>query len=198
MPRVGRVALRPLYATRDMRRAVVVDKALPTFRQQRRRDDVQLPRREWRGWRLCCCRLAGPRVPAGDVGHQAHWPRRHGSNCDGHHRGCQCRAVRWPVLPKSHGVPGEVPAGRSLGHHPAVRRVSFGSSALLLPLCCTVVVASSGGPCSSASRPCPGGRAGGAGCGKPCAPRRSGCVLYGFCRQCFGASRGRRKSWCRF
>ena len=34
-----------------------------------------------------------------------------------------------------------------------------------LPLCCTVVAASSGGPRCSASGPCPGGRAGGTGCG---------------------------------
>ena len=33
MPRVGRVALRPLYATRHLRLAVVVDKTLPAVRQ---------------------------------------------------------------------------------------------------------------------------------------------------------------------
>ena len=59
---------------------------------------------------------------------------------------------------------------------PQFVRSGSAPSALLLPLCCTVVVVLSGGPCSSASGPCPGGRAGGAGCGKPCAPRRSGCV----------------------
>ena len=42
-------------------------------------------------------------------------------------------------------------------------------SALLLPLCCTVVVMLSWGPCCSASGPCLGGKAGGAGCGKLCA-----------------------------
>ena len=52
-------------------------------------------------------------------------------------------------------------------------------SALLLPLCCTVVDVSSRGPCCIASGPCPGERAGGAGCRKLCAPRRSGCVWYG-------------------
>ena len=40
VPRVGCIALRPLYAFRDLRRAVVVDEALPAVRQQRRRDDV--------------------------------------------------------------------------------------------------------------------------------------------------------------
>ena len=70
--------------------------------------------------------------------------------------------------------------------------------ALLVPLCCTAVIVLSGGPCSSAPLPCPCGRAGGAGCGKPCAPTRSGCVLYGFCRRCSGAARGRRRSWCRY
>ena len=33
VPKVGRVTLRPLYATRDLRRAVVVDKTLPAIRQ---------------------------------------------------------------------------------------------------------------------------------------------------------------------
>ena len=33
VPRLGRIALRPLYATRDLRRAVVVDKTLPAVRQ---------------------------------------------------------------------------------------------------------------------------------------------------------------------
>ena len=44
------------------------------------------------------------------------------------------------------------------------------SSAPSRPLCCTVVAVSSGGPCCSASGPCPGERAGGTGCGKACAP----------------------------
>ena len=70
-------------------------------------------------------------------------------------------------------------------------------SAPLLPLCCTVVAMSSGGPCCSASGPCPGERAGGTGCGKLCAPWRSGCVWYGFCRRCSGAAWGRKRSWCR-
>ena len=38
--------------------------------------------------------------------------------------------------------------------------------------------------CSSASWPCPCGRAGGAGYGKLCAARRSGLVSYGFCWRC--------------
>ena len=38
--RVGCIALRPLYASRNLRRAVEVDEALPAVRQQRRRDDV--------------------------------------------------------------------------------------------------------------------------------------------------------------
>ena len=71
-------------------------------------------------------------------------------------------------------------------------------SALLLPPCCIMVVVSSGGPCSSAFRTCPGGRANGAGCGKLCALRRSGCVWYGFCRRWSGAARGRKRSWCRY
>ena len=68
----------------------------------------------------------------------------------------------------------------------------------LLPLCCAVVAVSSGGPCCGASGPCPGERAGGAGCGKLCSPRRSGCVWYGFCRRCSGAAPGRKRSWCRY
>ena len=40
VPRVGCIALRPLYASRNLRRAVVVDEALPAIRQQRRHDDV--------------------------------------------------------------------------------------------------------------------------------------------------------------
>ena len=81
---------------------------------------------------------------------------------------------------------------------PQFVRSGLSTSALLLPLCCTVLVLSSGGPCSSASWPCSGERAGGTGCRKPCAPRHSGCVWYGFCRRCSAAARGRRKSWCRY
>ena len=40
VPRVGCIELRPLYASRNLRGAVVVDEALPAVRQQRRRDDV--------------------------------------------------------------------------------------------------------------------------------------------------------------
>ena len=126
MPRVGRVALRPLYASRDLRRAVVVDETLPAVCQQRRRDDVPLLRREGCRRRVLCGWLAGPRVSAGDVGQQLRWPRRHGSHGDGRNRGRQRRAVRWPVLPEPRGIPGEVPAGRHPGHRSAVRAVRFG------------------------------------------------------------------------
>ena len=71
-------------------------------------------------------------------------------------------------------------------------------SAPSLSLCCTVVAVSSGGPCCSASGSCPGGRAGGTGCGKSCAPRRSGRVWYGFCRRCSGAALGWKRSCCRY
>ena len=82
----------------------------------------------------------------------------------------------------------------------ALQFVTSGSapSAPSPPLCCTVVAVLSGGPCCSPSGPCPGKRAGGTGCGKPCAPRRSGCVWYGFCRRWSGAPRGRKRSWCRY
>ena len=40
VPRMGRYALRPLYASRHLRWAVVVDETLPAVCQQRRRDDV--------------------------------------------------------------------------------------------------------------------------------------------------------------
>ena len=40
VPWVGCIALLPLYASRNLRRAVVVDEAFPAVRQQRRRNDV--------------------------------------------------------------------------------------------------------------------------------------------------------------
>ena len=40
VPRLGCIALRPLYASRNLRRAVVVDEALPAVRQKHRRDDL--------------------------------------------------------------------------------------------------------------------------------------------------------------
>ena len=40
MPRVWCIAPRPFFASRNLRRAVVVDEALPAVRQQRRSDDV--------------------------------------------------------------------------------------------------------------------------------------------------------------
>ena len=61
VPRVGCIASRPLYASGNLRRAVVVDKALPAIRQQRRRDDVWLLRREGCCRRVRCGRLAGLR-----------------------------------------------------------------------------------------------------------------------------------------
>ena len=72
-----------------------------------------------------CGWLAGLRVSAGEVGQQLRWPCRHGSQTDGRELGRQRRAVRWPVLPKPPGVPGEVPAGRRPRHRsavPAIRR----------------------------------------------------------------------------
>ena len=134
------------------------------------------------GWRGC-------------VSQQGTW----GSSCAGH-------AATGPMVM---AATADASAVRSVGLHclsPVVSRarclqaavqatapqfVQSGSapSAPLLPLCCILVAVSSGGPCCSASGPCPGGRAGGAGCGKLCAPRRSGCVWYGFCRRCSGAAR---------
>ena len=81
---------------------------------------------------------------------------------------------------------------------PQVVQSGSASSAPSLPLCCTVVAVSSEGPCCSTSGPCPGERAGGTGCGKISAPRRSGCVWYGFCLRCSGAARGRKRSCCRY
>ena len=51
---------------------------------------------------------------------------------------------------------------------PQLVRSGSALTSLLLPLCCTVVVVSRGGPCSSASWPCPVGRAGRASCRKAC------------------------------
>ena len=62
---------------------------------------------------------------------------------------------------------------------PQFMRSVSAASALLLPIYCTVVVASSEGPCSRASRPCPGGRAGWAGCRKPCRPGAPGAWCTG-------------------
>ena len=141
-------------------------------------------------------------------------------------RGCKSRQETWGSSCTGHAATGpmvtaataDASAVRSAGLYclsPVVSRarclqaavqatapqfVQSGSapSAPLLPLCCTVVAVSSGGPCCSASGPCPGERAGGTGCGKLCAPRRSGCVWYGFCRWCPRAARGRKRSWCRY
>ena len=76
---------------------------------------------------MCCGRLAGMRVAAGDVGQQLRRPRRHGTHGDGSDRGRQRRAVHWSVLPEPGGISGEVPAGRRPGHHSAVRDVRFGT-----------------------------------------------------------------------
>ena len=141
-------------------------------------------------------------------------------------RGCSCRQGTWGSSCAGHAATGptvtaataDASAVRSVGLYrlsPVVSRgrcvqaaveatapqfVQSGSapSVPLLPLCCTVVAVSSGRPCCSASGPCPGERAGGAGCGKLCAPRRSGCVWYGFCLRCSGAAWGRKRSWCRY
>ena len=131
--RVGRVALQPLYASRDLRRAGVVDETLPAVCQQRRHDDVQLLRREGCRRRVRCGVLAGPRVSAGDVGEQLRWPRRHGSHGDGRDRGRQRRAVPWAVLPEPSGIAAEVPAGRRSGHRSAVRAVPFGPVRAVAP-----------------------------------------------------------------
>ena len=83
VPGVGRVGLHPLYASRDLRRAVMVDKTLPAVCQLRRREDVQLLRHGGCCQRVRCGLLAGLRVSAGDVGQQLRWPRCHQSHGDG-------------------------------------------------------------------------------------------------------------------
>ena len=116
---------------------------------------------------------------------------------------CASHAATGPTVT---GATADVGAVRSAGPYcpsPVVSRarcLQSGSapSAPLLPLCCTVVAVSSIGPRCSASGPCPGKRAGGTGCGKLCAPRRSGCVWYGFCQRCSGAARGGKRSRCRY
>ena len=133
--RVRCITLRPLDASCNLHRAVVVDKALPAVCKQRRRDDVKLLRREGCCGRMHCGRLAGLRVAAGDVGQQLRQPRGHGTHGDDRDRGRQRRAVRWPVLPESRGISGEVPAGRRPGHRSAVRAVWLGLiSAVASPL----------------------------------------------------------------
>ena len=133
-----------------------------------------------------CGRLAGLRVAAGDVGQQLRQPRRHRTHGDGRNRGHHAMRSAGlyclsPVVSRARCLQAAVQAT-------APQFVTSGSepSAPSLPPCCTVVAVSSRGPCCSAPRLCPGERAGGTGCGKPCAPRRSGCVLYGFCGRCSG------------
>ena len=147
------------------------------------------------------CVAAGRR---GCVSRQGTW----GSSCAGH-------AATGPMVT---AATADASAVRSVGLYcrsPVVSRarclqaaiqatapqfVTSGSapSAPSRPLCCTVVAVSSEGACCSASGPCPGKGAGGTGCGKPCAPRRCGCVWYGFCWRCSGAAPGRKRSWCRY
>ena len=135
VPQVGCIALRPLYASRNLRWAGVVDEALAAVRQQRRRNHVWLLRREGCRRRVRCGQLAGLRVAAGDAGQQLRWPRRHETHGDGRDRGRQRRAVRCPVLPEPRGISGEVPAGRRPGHRSAVRAVRFGAiRAVAFPL----------------------------------------------------------------
>ena len=76
---------------------------------------------------MCCGRLAGLRVAAGDVGQQLRRPRRHGTHGDGRDGGRQRRAVRWSVLPEPRGISDEVPAGHHPGHRSAVCDVRFGT-----------------------------------------------------------------------
>ena len=148
---------------------------------------------------MCALQPAGGAVCLGrDVGQQSRWPRRHGSHGDGGDRGRQRHAIRWSVLPEPRGIPAEMPAGRHPGHRSAVRAVRLGPVRSTAPPLLHRGDRVERGPCCSASGPCPCGRAGGAGCGKLCAPRRSGCVWYGFCRRCSGAVRGRKRSWCRY
>ena len=187
VPQVRRVALRPLYATRDLRRAVV-DKTLPAVRQYRRRDDSQLFHREGCRWCVRCGRLVGRRVPAVTwrsrlIGDAANGPMVTAATVDASavlSAGQYCLS---PVVSRARCLQAAVQATT-----PQFIWSDSAPSALLLPLSCTVVVVSSRGPSGSASWPCPGGRAGGAGCGKPCAPKRSGCVFYGFCWRCSGAA----------
>ena len=124
MPRVWCIALRPLYASRNLRRAVVVDKAPPC------RPLATPPRRciaEGGRRRVRCGRLAGLRVAAGDVGQQLRRPRRHRTHGDGRDRKRQRRAVDWSVLPEPRGISGEVPAGCHPALRSAVRDVRFGT-----------------------------------------------------------------------
>ena len=145
-----------------------------------------------------CSWLAGTCVSAGNVGQQLRWPRRHGSHGDGRDRGRQRGAVRWPVLPEPRGIPGKMPAGCHPGHRSAVRAVRLGPvRATAYPL----LYHGDGVERRALLQrlwAVPRRRVGGAGCGKLCTPRRSGCMWYGFCRRCSGAVRGRRRSWCRY
>ena len=131
-PRVGRIALRPLDAAHDLRRAVLVNKGFPAVRHQRRYNSVQLLLREGRRWCVCRGGLAGPRTLAGNLGQQARRPCRHGPHGNSRHRGSKRRAVR-PVRPQSRGVLGKVPVGRGPGRDPAVRAVRFGPVRIAVP-----------------------------------------------------------------
>ena len=150
---------------------------------------------------VCACVAAGWR---GCVSRQGAW----GSSCAGH-------AATGPMVTAATADASAVQSAGLCCLSPVVSRarclqaavqpgapqfVQSGSAPSVpsLPLCCTMVAMSSGGGCCSASGPCPGERAGGTGCGKLCAPRRSGWWWYGFCRRCSGATRGRRRSCCSY
>ena len=138
-------------ATRDLRRAVVVDKTLPTVRQQRGCDDLQLFSREGCPWCVRCGRLAGPQ--------QGTWGSRRTGAATGlmvtaatvdasavRSAGRYCLS---PVVARARWLQAAVQAA-------TLQFVRCGSakSALLLTLCCTVVVVSSRRPCSSSKKKC--------------------------------------------
>ena len=165
MPRVWCIALRPLYASRNLRRAVVVDEALPAvcWNAAARTYSCSAVRGA-----VGACVAAGRR---GRVSRHGTW----GSSCAG-------QAATGPMVT---AATADASAVRSVGLYcrsPVVSRarclqaaiqattpqfVQSGSAppASSLPLCCTLVAVSRGGPRCSASGSCPGGRAGGTGCG---------------------------------
>ena len=186
-PRVGRVALRPLYAgpwlLTKLSPASASSTAAPTYSCSAVRGAVGVYVAP--GWR-------------GRMSRQGTWGSRHtghaamvtAATVDASAVRSAGRYCLSPVVSRVRYLQSAVQATT-----PQFMRSGSAPSALLLPLCCTVVVASSWGPCSSASWPWPGGRADGACCGKPCAPR---CVLYGFCQRCSGDPCGSKSSWCRY
>ena len=126
VPRMGRVALRTLYATHNLRWAVAVDEAIPAVLEKRCCDDVQLLCREGRRWRVRRGWLAGSRILAGTwgsrrAGHVATNPMVTDATVDA---SAVRSAGRYCLSPR--GVPSEGLAGRGPGHHPAARTVWFG------------------------------------------------------------------------